>query len=129
MNPAFNNPKLTRPALGCLRCFPSDDCPDDCRARNRDGHIKPENRRNCTEVQRSTPFAVWFVGTFLVFIVAPLVGVIVRDLKAERARERREIEAAARLKLLSEQQRLREAGAWLASAPPRKTEPTKPTGR
>ncbi len=24
--------KLTRPSLGCLRCFPSDDCPDDCRA-------------------------------------------------------------------------------------------------
>ena len=114
MNPAFNNPKLTRPALGCLRCFPSDDCPDDCRARNHDGHIKPENRRNCTEVQRATPFAVWFAGTFLVFIVAPLVvpivGIVVVELRAERARERREIEAAARLKLLAEQQRLREAG-------------------
>ena len=75
------------------------------------------------------PFIVWFAFTFLVFIVAPLVFIIVRDLKAERARERREIEASARLKLLAEQQRLREAGAWLASAPAREPEPTKTTGR
>jgi hypothetical protein len=78
---------------------------------------------------KRAPFLVFFVAAFLAFIVVPIVGIVVVELKAERSRERREIEAAARLKLLAEQQRLREAGAWLASAPPRKTEPTKPTGR
>jgi hypothetical protein len=66
---------------------------------------------------KRAPFLVFFVAAFLAFIVAPIVGIVVVELRAERARERREIEAAARLKLLAEQQR------------PRKTEPTKPTGR
>ena len=78
---------------------------------------------------KRAPFLTFFVAAFLAFIVAPIVGIVVVELRAERARERREIEAAARLKLLAEQQRLREAGAWLASAPRRKTEATKPTGR
>jgi hypothetical protein len=78
---------------------------------------------------KRAPFLTFAVAAFLAFIVAPLVGIVVLELRAERARERREIEAAARLKLLAEQQRLREAGAWLTSAPPRKTELTKPTGR
>ena len=78
---------------------------------------------------KRAPFLTFFLAAFLAFIVAPIVGIVVVELRAERARERREIEAAARLKLLAEQQRLREAGAWLASAPPRKTEPTKQTGR
>ena len=77
---------------------------------------------------KRAPFLTFFVSAFLAFVVVPIVGIVVVELKAERARERREIEAAARLKLLSEQQRLREAGAWLASAHRRKTE-TKPTGR
>lgn len=78
---------------------------------------------------RRAPFLTFFVAAFLAFVVVPIVGIVVVEIRAERARERREIEAAARLKLLAEQQRLREAGAWLASAPPRETEPTKPTGR
>jgi len=78
---------------------------------------------------KRSPFLVFFVAAFLAFVAVPIVGIVVVELRAERARERREIESAARLKLLAEQQRLREAGAWLASAPPRKTEPTKPTGR
>ena len=53
---------------------------------------------------RRAPFLTFFVAAFLAFVVV--------ELRAERARERREIEAAARLKLLAEQQRLREAGAW-----------------
>ena len=128
MNTAFNNPRLIRPALGCLRCFPADDCPDDCRARNHDGRSNTANRRNCTKVQ-GTPFVAWFILAFAVFVAIPACQAVAASLRAERARERREIEAAARLKLLAEQQRLREAGAWLASAPPRETEPTKPTGR
>ena len=78
---------------------------------------------------KRAPFLTFFVAAFLAFVVVPIVGIVVVEIRAERARERREIEAAARLKLLAEQQRLREAGAWLASAPVSKTEPTKPTGR
>lgn len=78
---------------------------------------------------KRAPFLTFAVAAFLAFVAVPIVGIVVVELRAERARERREIEAAARLKLLAEQQRLREAGAWLASAPHRKTEPTKPTGR
>ena len=78
---------------------------------------------------KRAPFLTFFLAAFLAFVVVPIVGIVVVELRAERARERREIEAAARLKLLAEQQRLREAGAWLTSAPRRKTEATKPTGR
>ena len=66
---------------------------------------------------KRAPFLTFFLAAVLAFVVVPIVGIVVVELRAERARERREIEAAARLKLLAEQQRLREAGAWLASAP------------
>ena len=61
---------------------------------------------------RRAPFLTFFVAAFLAFVAVPIVGIVVVEIRAERARERREIEAAARLKLLAEQQRLREAGAW-----------------
>lgn len=78
---------------------------------------------------KPSPAATFIIAAFLVLVAAPLVGVIVHEIRMDAARERARIESQARLKLLAEQQRLREAGAWLASAPPRKTEPTKPTGR
>lgn len=78
---------------------------------------------------KPSPAATLIIAAFTVLVAAPLVGVIVHEIRMDAARERARIESQARLKLLAEQQRLREAGAWLASAPPRKPEPTKPTGR
>ncbi len=72
---------------------------------------------------RRAPFLTFFVAAFLAFVVVPIVGIVVVELRAERARERREIESAARLKLLAEQQRLREAAAQFREPVPQGEKP------
>lgn len=67
---------------------------------------------------RRAPFLTFFAAAFLAFVAVPIVGIVVVEIRAERARERREIESAARLKLLAEQQRLREAAAQFRERTP-----------
>lgn len=67
---------------------------------------------------KPSPAATLIIAAFTVLVAVPLVGVIVHEIRMDAARERARIESQARLKLLAEQQRLRQVAAQFRERKP-----------
>lgn len=67
---------------------------------------------------KPSPSALFVIAAFVVLVAVPLVGVIVHEIRMDAARERARIESQARIRLLWEQQQLREAAARIRERKP-----------